>query len=469
MLCGVERINRWNKIVFLEYYGLREQPFGVTPDPRFLYLGLKHREALASLLYGTQTNRGFQALIAKPGMGKTSLIVQYLQRYSKTARTCHLFQTDCNSRELLRQVLSQLGIYARAQDLPGMRNALHQVLLEEMRAGRRFLLVIDEAQNLDENVLESVRLLSNFETPTTKLIQIVLVGQPQLAERLAKPELGQLRQRISIVVRLDPLTLEETAAYIGHRLRVAQYNGPPLFTTRAQLLIAEHSEGIPRNINNLCFNSMSIACALGHKQIDSDIIREVISDLKIESLIPERVPGTRFTSSSSRVISPHGSIRSAPNTAQPRRLSRLYRAIPLIIPITAAMLLMASGISRNPGVHSVPLKTELSPEITFRPSATLRPASEMTTSPATRDLADASGRGSEPPQERAWSSGDVQARIVSIVVEKGTTLRQLSLKYLGRYDHATMLEICKLNPAITDPARIAAGQRLRLPLDLRRK
>ena len=373
--------------MFLEYFGLREQPFGVTPDARFLYLGFKHREAFASLLYGTQANRGFQALIAKPGMGKTSLIVQFLQRYSKIARTCYLFQTDCDSREFVRHMLSQLGIDATGKDLPGMRECLHQVLLQEMRAGRRFLLVIDEAQNLDEKVLESVRLLSNFETPTNKLIQIVLAGQPQLAERLARPALAQFRQRVSFVIRLEPLTPEEASAYIDHRLRVAGYKSPTLFTPPAQLLIAEHSEGIPRNINNLCFNAMSIAYAIGQKQIDSEIVREVISDLDIESLIPNAEPGTR-SSSSSRVFAPLGSLRSAQNTRQPRGISSLRRAFPAIFSIAAIMLLVGSGISRNQGVRPAPLKMKSAVEAAARPPAIVRPASEAAMAFPTQGAAD---------------------------------------------------------------------------------
>jgi type II secretory pathway predicted ATPase ExeA len=290
--------------VFLEHFGLREQPFGVTPDPRFLYLGEKHREALASLVYGTETDRGFLALIARPGMGKTSLLVQYLEQYQKKGRTCHLFQTDCTSSELLRHVLRDLGIDTGKKDVPGMRDSLNQVLLEEMAAGRRFVLVIDEAQNLDERVLESVRLLSNFETPTKKLMHIVLAGQPQLAEKLAKPSMTQFRQRVSAVIRLNPFSPAETSAYIDHRLRVAGYRGAPLFTDSARQLIAEHSEGIPRNINNLCFNAMSLAYATDSKQVDWKDVREVMSDLEIDSLLPRSGPSTRSFSPIQVAVAP---------------------------------------------------------------------------------------------------------------------------------------------------------------------
>src|SRR5580700_4534538 len=146
--------------LLLDYYGLNEQPFGVTPDPRFLYLGAKHRQALDVLNYSTELNRGFVTLIAKPGMGKTYLLFHYLEGLRDKARTVFLFQTDGDSSELMRYLLADLGLNAKGMDLPEMRAVLSQVLMSEMQAGRRFVLVIDEAQNLDEKVLESIRLLS---------------------------------------------------------------------------------------------------------------------------------------------------------------------------------------------------------------------------------------------------------------------------------------------------------------------
>src|ERR1700722_6188507 len=270
--------------MILDYYKLNEAPFGDTPDPRFLYMGDQHREALASLLVGTESNRGFMAVIAQPGMGKTSLIYEYLGRMSETARTAFVFQTDCDPREFIRHILLDLKIDAAGKDLPTMHEMLNKVLAEEMKNGRRFILVIDEAQNLEEKTLESVRLLSNFETPWTKLMQIILVGQRQLARRLAKPSLLQLRQRLSMIIRLEPLNFEEARNYIHHRLQQAGYQGPPLFTMAALRLIAERSQGIPRNINTICFNAMTLGCAMKHKTLDHNVVLEVLADLDINSL-----------------------------------------------------------------------------------------------------------------------------------------------------------------------------------------
>ena len=283
---GVDRL-------FLDYYGLNEQPFGVTPDLRFLYLGAKHRGALDTLNYGTELNRGFLTLIAKPGMGKTSLLFHYMEGLRDRARTVFLFQTDGDSTDLMRYLLVELGLDGTGMDLPEMRAVLSQVLMGEMQAGRRFVLVIDEAQNLDEKVLESIRLLSNFETPWMKLMHIVLAGQPQLAERLAMPSMAQLRQRVSYAIRIEPFTREEVDLYINHRLWVAGYNGSPLFSIGARALIAERSEGIPRNINNICFCAMSFAWAMKRKAVDRDTMSEVLASQDPGSPVEKEVIAPR--------------------------------------------------------------------------------------------------------------------------------------------------------------------------------
>ena len=271
--------------MFLDFYGLREQPFGVTPDPRYLYLSVGHREALASLIYGVESGRGFMALVAKPGMGKTTLLFQLLERLRSSAQTVFLFQTQCESREFLRYILADLGFDTREQDLVTLHRQFNEVLIREQRAGKRFVLAIDEAQNLNESVLETIRLLSDFETPRDKLMQIIVAGQPQLAQKLALPSLAQLRQRVSMLVRLNPFTPQETVSCVEHRLRVAGYTGGPLFTPEAQAIIAARSEGIPRNIVNLCFHALSLGCALERKIIDAEILQEVLADLDVGTLV----------------------------------------------------------------------------------------------------------------------------------------------------------------------------------------
>jgi general secretion pathway protein A len=271
--------------VFLNFYGLKQQPFGVTPDPRFLYLSPAHREALASLYYGLESGRGFLALIAKPGMGKTSLLFQLLDRFRTSARTAFVFQTQCTSREFMKFLLLEVNCESHEQqDLVSMHDQFNRCLLREARAGRRVIIMIDEAQNLDPSVLETVRLLSDFETPHAKLLQIVMAGQPELADKLARPGLGQLRQRIAVLSRLEPLPFLDVERYIEYRLRIAGYIGESMFTPGARRLIFELSQGIPRCINNLCFNALSLSCALQRKTIDEDMVREVAADFDLASL-----------------------------------------------------------------------------------------------------------------------------------------------------------------------------------------
>ncbi|MGO9577765.1 MAG: AAA family ATPase [Terriglobales bacterium] len=270
--------------MLLDYYNLKEQPFGVTPDPRYLYPSPTHREALASLSYAIGSGRGFMSLIAKPGMGKTTILFQLLSQLEGSTRTVFLFQTLCSPKELLRGLLRGLGVVDDGGNAIRMQGQLNNMLLAEARQGRRVVVVIDEAQNLKDSALELVRMLSNFESTSDKLMQIILAGQPRLREKLASPHLLQLRQRMSIFARLHPFSVEETRLYVRHRLQVAGYDfKTPLFTPQAGALIAKYSEGIPRVINNICFNALSLGFVLKQKSIQEEVVRESLDDLGIEA------------------------------------------------------------------------------------------------------------------------------------------------------------------------------------------
>jgi len=448
--------------MLLDYYKLAEQPFGVTPDSRFLYLGPKHREALASLVYGTESNRGFLALIAKPGMGKTSLLYHYLSYLRDKARTAFVFRTDCDSREFIRHLLLDLGIDVAGMDLPAMHDALNRLLTEEMQAGRRFVLVIDEAQNLDEKVLESIRLLSNFETPWTKLMQIVLAGQPQLADRLASPSMAQLRQRISMVIRIEPFTPDEVNAYIDHRLWIAGCEKPAFLTVGARKLIADHSEGIPRNINNLCFNAMSLACALQRKTIDRDIIRDVIADLDLEPLREKNIVAPKREKKSVRV--PPMLLAAA------KKQSPSGGWIPKLA-ITSALLLAAGGLVVNLN-HGAGRSSAL-PDAVGTVSAAPPPVPALQPAPApvaalpsapALDPAPAPVVVSEvslmPAQE---ARATVRQATEDVRVAPGQTLYQISLNKLGKYDGKVLEQLRGLNPSLNNPDRIRTGQKIRIP------
>jgi general secretion pathway protein A len=448
--------------MLLDYYQLAEQPFGVTPDSRFLYLGPKHREALASLVYGTESNRGFLALIAKPGMGKTSLLYHYLSYLRDKARTAFVFRTDCDSREFIRHLLLDLGIDVAGMDLPGMHDALNRLLTEEMRAGRRFVLVIDEAQNLDEKVLESIRLLSNFETPWTKLMQIVLAGQPQLADRLASPSMAQLRQRVSMVIRIEPFTPEEVNAYIDHRLWIAGCEKPAFLTVGARKLIADHSEGIPRNINNLCFNAMSLACALQRKTIDRDIVRDVIADLDLEPLREKNLVAPKPERKSVRV--PPMLLTAA------KKQSASGGWIPKLA-IISALLLAAGGLVVNLN-HRAGGSSTL-PDAVGTVSAAPPPAPALQPAPAPVAALPAAPALDPAPAPVVVSevslmpaheaSATVRQATEDVRVTPGQTLYQISLNKFGKYDGKVLEQLRGLNPSLDNPDRIRTGQKIRIP------
>src|SRR5579863_3548041 len=276
--------------MFLDFYNLREDPFGVTPDPAYLYPSRTHCEALDALTDGIMDGRGFLALIAEPGMGKTTLLNQVLDGLRDKARAAFLFQTQCNSREFFQYLLSELGVDSTGMGLVAMHNKLNEMLFNEMLSGKRFVLIVDEAQNLDDSVLETIRLLSNFETSNTKLLQIVLAGQPQLGDKLEQKQLAQLLQRITVVKHLEALSQEETAGYIRHRLKVAGYSGETLFEPEASALVAELSQGIPRIINKICYQALSEGFVEGRRTISPEIVLKADGKFAVGATRPVPAP-----------------------------------------------------------------------------------------------------------------------------------------------------------------------------------
>ena len=446
--------------MFLEYYNLLEQPFGVTPDTRFLYLNHMYREALASLWYGVKENRGFMALVAQPGMGKTTLLFQLLQRLrSSSARTVFLFQTCCTSLDLIRYLLQDLDIRP-GPDLPSMHQQLNEALVREARAGRQFVFVIDEAQNLSESVLETIRLLSDFETPQGKLMQIILAGQPQLISTLIKPEMLQLRQRISVTTSLDPLGPEEVSQYITHRLGVAGYQGATLFTRGALELIARESHGIPRNINNLCFGALSAGLALRRKQIDREIVEEVAADQNLSAL-ERRVTASPFENGSPECNTASQSSASASrHRGQSPFLSRWFgrkvrRAA--YVTIVLAVLIATPSLSLR-------LRPALGARFLHKhAAATVSKAPAVEISGAIQTLS----LKTPPVMVQAAAVPRPLAKDGVVVVEAGQTLQQISLLYLGRYSTEIVQQIQSLNPQLLDPNHIEVGQQIRLPAQWR--
>src|SRR6266446_2995010 len=236
----------------LGFYGLREQPFNPTPDPRFLYPTPGHQEALAQLLYGVEERKGFILLTGEVGTGKTTLLQALLERLDETTAVAFITNPMPGFEDILEYMLEDLGIAklgeSHAQRLVAFRNSL----VERCRAGQNTVLILDEAQDLDPRTLEQIRLLSNFETKTEKILQILLVGQPELRDKLDLPQLRQLKQRIGLRCQIPPLTAGQVRDYIFSRLRVAGAQDLALFSPGAIVRIAQYSGGIPRIVNTVC-------------------------------------------------------------------------------------------------------------------------------------------------------------------------------------------------------------------------
>jgi general secretion pathway protein A len=273
--------------MYKSFYGLKENPFNVNPDPRFLFLTKQIEEALTGLMYGIQTRKGFITLTGEVGTGKTTLINRLLDwLHHRRARTAFLFNSRMNSSQLFDFILAEFDIPCESKSKSQQLLKLNHWLLERYRDGETVVLIIDEAQNLTYPVLEEIRLLTNLETSTEKLLQIVLSGQPELEEKLKLPQLRQLRQRIMLRCRTTPLSEEQTHEYIAERLRIAGASGDPIFSPKTIETIHVYSLGIPRVINLLCEHSLVNGFVEQQRPIQPKIVEEVAHEFQLDEVEP---------------------------------------------------------------------------------------------------------------------------------------------------------------------------------------
>ena len=468
--------------MFLEFFGLRQEPFGMTPDPAYLYASKTHSEALASLSLGIADNRGFFALVAQPGMGKTTLLYQLLEKLRDSTRTVLLFQTQCTSRELIEYILQDLGVDVKGMGLVAMHGKLNEILFSELLAGKRFVLVIDEAQNLDDSVLETVRMLCNFETHNAKLLQIVLAGQPRLASKLAQPQLSQLRQRIAVLSHLEPFTAEETGLYIEHRLKIAGHSGEVIFDPPSIGVLARLSDGIPRNINNICYNSLLLAYNRGLHQVTVEIAQEAATRLDVELLIPDP-PAVAASAVTEPVPIPNVPF-AIPDAPASKALAAAKVAAPHPKPAPVQKFAdrrvtptLTYSRGKNAGNRGWRVRSAILAAIVL--FATLLIAmlgrSESTKRGLTRTIVNPSSnvQGSQvPPGHSTGKSSHYDAapqdtengQVITVMAGPNQTLKDLMLRYVGHFDSELSQNICSLNPDLKDPDHLEAGQLIRIPL-----
>jgi len=270
--------------VYNAFFGLDSAPFRVNPDPRFLYMSESHGEALATLVYAVQERKGFITLCGEVGTGKTTILNALLQKLGPTVQTAYIFNTSLGVSDLFAALFEELELdWQEPFRKTAALSRLNHHLIKRLTDGLQTLLIVDEAQNLSDEMLEEIRMLSNLETPTSKLLQIMLVGQPELADKLSRPALRQLRQRVELRHTIRPLLQPETSAYIRERLLVAGHPRGDVFSASAERSVHRFSRGIPRVINVLCDNALIAAFSRESRRVSAQMVELAASELGLSA------------------------------------------------------------------------------------------------------------------------------------------------------------------------------------------
>jgi general secretion pathway protein A len=480
--------------MYCNFYKFSEKPFDVTPDPKFLYLSLRHQELLASLIYGIRERRGFITIVGEVGTGKTTIIRTALDRLDESIRASYIFNSDVTFDEMLRAALIDLGVTGPRESLSKMEaiSRLNDFAIQQLSAGGNVALIVDEAQNLDHRFMESLRLLSNLETHKRKLVQIVLSGQPELDAKLRQPELRQLAQRISLRRFITPLSKKETYGYIQHRLAIANYKDPSVFSQKAQQLIWEYSRGVPRKINILCDNAFLIGYGLKKKKILAPVMQEAIKDLTSSPFsgsieVPEAIPMEKQTSESKAKTS-HFRFSLAPSLllivcvifamglyVDDSRL-KLFRERLLLFYQKALVALSdkpSSAKQATSGLDSVYDQTEIGRESTSKSVQEEKVESYVNSIEEYSQRLNKSAKlQSETNKEEASKrpetvSGDWEKALGKqqwvTVVKEGDSLSGIIMQRYGKYDERILSTVLRENPEILSPDRIRAGKTIKLP------
>ena len=374
--------------MYERFYNLRERPFNLSPDPEYLYPSRVHTEALNYLRYGIEGRAGFVVITGDIGSGKTTLLQTTLRGIDRRTSVARLVSTMLDARELIEAVMLDFGLDPPAgRSKPYLLRDLARFLVDQRRAGRLALLIIDEAQNLSQAALEEIRMLSNLETEKSKLIQIVLVGQPNLHDLLDTPELEQLRQRVTVRYHLRPLDPGETSAYINHRLRKAAIGAALVFPDDVTELIGQASKGLPRKINVIADAVLLFGYGEDKRTIDVPLAREVIAELEATGVLATPIPPSDMSAREARVT-----LRERQLAEQHRILTEQYRVIKLRESQAAATPGRASA---PPPPESAPASSAIRTPAPLAASATRAPYAAPPTGP--------SYRGTRAGHDGLWS------------------------------------------------------------------
>jgi general secretion pathway protein A len=469
--------------MYTDHFDLTAEPFNLTPDPAFLYLSPEHREALAAVQYGLVGGRGFITLIGEVGTGKTTLLYRMLGQRSPEIEAAYVSYTAQGFRDLLAAVLKDLKVEVAGTSKRELLDALNAHLLRRSDEGRSTALVIDEAQNLTDEAFEELRLLSNFETYSRKLVQIVLVGQPELQDRLRQPQLRQLRERVAVRAYINPLSRREMARCIAHRLAQAGGSAEALFEPRALRLIVRRAAGIPRRANILCHNAFLFAYGRNLRRVTAAVAREAIAEMD------ERRPGL-LRRPAMRRVRRLGGIRpwAAMGAAAACAAVLAARFWPLAPPPPSVAAALPAEVAVPPAALVVPVPPlpppvepiAVVPNGHPAPPAPAAVAEEARPVPAAAPAAAADAPAAAPapaapappPLERkplATAPAEAEGPTFSVVVPPGAALWRLARDLYGERIRENggwerlLDRVLALNPQLKDANLILAGDSLRLP------
>ena len=475
--------------MYRAFFGFREKPFNLTPDPKFLYLNASYREALAALHYGVVDRKGFVSLIGEAGTGKTTLLRRLLSELPRETRSVLVINPAIGFEEMLRFILSDLG----RPPAPGatkldMLEALNAELLETLARGGNVVVLIDEAQDLTIPVLEELRLLSNLETAKEKILQLVLAGQPEFDALLARPEIRQLRQRISVSARLRPLARAEVKAYVGARIAAAGGDVRGLFTGPALFRLWWFSGGVPRLVNAACDNALVTAYARGKRTIGWREIGEAMRDLRRQvtwgpsrvgraaALVAAALVGgglavaglmlaregwvfwpARTSAPSVAPSATAAAVAPTPGTIAPSVASTEIPPVPAggvpVAPTDLASPVAAAVVVASPTAAPVA-------SVTVTPGSLATATPEPSATPESTPTPQQDTRGETPrsQNERALQPDDLSVRVTA-----GDTLTDLAVRYYGSASPRVLAAIRSANPWLDDPNVIMVGRTLVLP------
>jgi len=419
--------------MYLNYFDLKKEPFNITPDPELLFLSPSHKEALAAAIYGVTQRKGFVAIVGEVGVGKTTIVRSFLEKMTgQDLKVIYLFNADLSFHALLKTIYRELGVPPTSEDVFELVNGLHHVLIDLYRRGTNVVLIVDEAQNLPLETLKSLHMLSNLETSTVKLIQVVLSGQPELEQKLANDLLRQIRQRVVIKVRIQPLSGNDSLAYIAHRLTKTARGNPELFTAGALQVIVRGARGVPRVINTLCDNCLITAFGRQQEKVTARIAREAVFEVVGKSCLPFR---WRYPLAGAAVALCIGLVFAF---SQGRSGAEKH-------PVAAAPTAVLPEAVQPHGAKEGAVKAQLVQE----PAPAVPERAQESVYPAGKGVAGAVPENGEAPVKR--------------MVKRGDTLARLILQRYGFVNRRLITLVKRRNPQITDENLIQEGAVLYFP------